>query len=98
VPKINLDQVLVDLKGGDIMEDKEPLTLAKVCSGALSVPIEEDKNLDPGKAIGRWRLAVRLHAGGEQELSPEEVTQLRARLPKIYLSAIISGQAASMLE
>lgn len=98
--KVNLDQFLVDFEGDPlkILETDELWTLKKAVVNVLSAPIDGDRNVDPEKAVARWRLAVRLQAGGEQEVSPEEAAEIRGRLPKVYPSALLSGQACEMLK
>lgn len=96
--KIDLDKVLVDFEGDPIKTDKdEPWTLKKLVVSALSASLEEDRNMSPDKAVARYALALRLHKGGEQELMPEEASEIRARLPKCY-AIMLSGQAIEMLK
>ena len=75
----------------------EEWTLRKAVVNAISNPLDEDKGITTDKAIMRWKLAVRLHCGGEQELTPEEATEIRNRLPKCF-GIILSGQACEMLK
>lgn len=96
--QVNLDKVLVDFEGDPIKtETGEPWTLKKIVVSALSAPLESDKNLSPDTVIKRWKLAMRLHGGGEQELSPEEATEIRDRMAKLY-AIVLSGQACEMLK
>ena len=96
--KVNLDQALVDFEGDPIKDNKDQdWTLKQAVVNALSTPLEDDKNMTADKAVSRWKLALRLHDGGEQELSPEEATEIRNRLPKCY-AVMISGQACEMLK
>lgn len=96
--KVNMNQKLLDLDGDPIADDKDTdWTLSKAVVNSLMTPLEDDKGLSPEKAIARWKLAMRLHDGGEQELSPEEATEIRNRLPKCY-AVLLSGQACEMLK
>lgn len=108
--KVNLDQKLLDFEGDEMdtdvpVRDAEGKPTAKMCPwdlrtavvGALAASLEEDKGMSADKAVTRWKLAMRLHDGGEQELSPEEATEIRNRLPKCYV-IIVAGQACEMLK
>lgn len=101
--KVNLDQQLKDFDGDpieveNVKEGKEKYwTLKKAVVSALAQSLEADKNMAPDKAVARWKLAMRLHGGGEQELTPEELVEIRERLPKCY-TVLISGQACELLK
>lgn len=101
--KVNLDQPLVDFDGKPIREGNrnEPgdeFSLKKVITAALSTPLDEDKGMSTDKVVARWKLACRVHGGGEQELTAEELVEIKGRLPKVYPSALIAGQACEMLK
>jgi hypothetical protein len=97
VPKIKTDTPLKLLDGQPLNgEDGRAMTLKAVCVNALLASFDEDRNMLPEKALARWKLAVRLHAGGDVEVTPEELTEIRARVPKQY-TVLVSGQALEML-
>lgn len=94
---VDMDRVLVDFEGKPIKQSDKDMTLGLACAGALGNPLDEDTKAGPEKAVARWKLALRCYSGGVVELTPEEASEIRARLAKVY-TTIICGQAASMLE
>lgn len=96
--KVDFNQVLKDFEGDPLKNDKnKEWTLKTAAVSALATALEEDKGMTADKAVARYKLALRLQEGGEQELSPEEATEIRNRLAKCY-SILISGQACEMLK
>jgi len=96
--KVNMDQMMVDFDGDPIKDEKDqPWQLKKLLVSSLCAQLEIDKNVSADAAVKRWKFANRLHDGGEQELTPEEASELRDRLPRCY-AVILSGQACEMLK
>lgn len=93
---INMSQVLKDFDGKDMKQSEKPLTLGITCATALGNVLQGD-DLRPEETVERWHLSVRLYGGGDQEMSPEQLTMVRARLAKVY-PVLIAGQSVSMLE
>lgn len=98
--KVDLNQKLLDFEGDPIKiaENDEVWTLKKAVVNSLGAALDADKGQDYEKAIKRWKLAVRLQEGGEQEIEAEELVEIRKRLVTCYPSALISGQACEMLK
>lgn len=94
--KFDFDQVITDLDGTPIripssMEpDKatgelpmDTMTLKRVCTTALTQALEgDDKETTADGMLERDILARRIHAGGEQDLTPNEQVLLQARIFK----------------
>jgi hypothetical protein len=91
-----MSKVLIDFDGKDMKQSEKPLTLGIACATALGNALQGD-DLKPEETVARWHLSVRLYGGGDQEMSPEQLTMVRARLAKVY-PILIAGQAIEMLE
>lgn len=94
--KVNMDVVLKGLDGKPLRQEDKDMTLGMACVMALSTPLEEDKKLGADKVVARWKLTVALHGGGEHDLSPEQLSELRGRLPQV-LTLIAAGQCCELL-
>lgn len=94
--KINLNKKMADLDGKDVKQDEKPVTLKTVCLGALMSSVPGDEQLTVADVEKRYDLMLRLNKGGQQEFTPEEVSMIKARIPKFW-ALLISGQACQML-
>lgn len=93
--KIDFNQTLKQLDGSDILADaSEPLTLGRLCTVALV----NDETGDGGAKERRFRMAQKLYAGGEHELTSEDVAWLKEVVGRVVTSTIHAGQARIMLE
>lgn len=95
--KVDLSQVLKNFDNKTVFHEGKDLDLKTVVVASLSQPLDDDKGMTADKAIARWKLAMRLYEGGEQEITPEEATEIRNRIPKCY-AVMIAGQACEMLK
>ena len=95
--KVDLDQKLKNFDGSVVKNGETELDLKTVVVASLGTPLEDDKGLSADKAVSRWKLAVKLYSGGEQEITPEEATEIRNRIPKCY-AVMVAGQACEMLK
>lgn len=89
-------------KGEDGVEKEEPIhwSLKRICVNTLSTPHENDKNMDADALVKRWKLAMRLHDGGEQEMSADEAVELRKRMAlfNTHFGLQVVAQACEMLK
>jgi FKBP-type peptidyl-prolyl cis-trans isomerase (trigger factor) len=98
--KINFSQKLFDFRTGKAMTREvngnaaESLTLGFCCSEALIMP-SQDKNAD--KKVSDLLLAMKVFAGEELEVTPEEASRLKEKIAEAYPSPIVSGQCCQML-
>jgi len=93
--KIDFNQTLKQFDGSDILaEPNEPLTLGRICTVAL---VNDDTG-DGAAKERRYRMAQKLFAGGEHELSSEDVAWLKEIIGRVVTSTIHAGQARIMLE
>ena len=93
--KINFNQPLLALDGSVLLLDGDArLTLARVCS----VSLLNDDTGDGNAKDKRFQWALRLHKGGEQDLSTEDVAWLKEIVGRVVHSTLHAGQARLMLE
>lgn len=76
----------------------EPLTLGAAGSMALTSPIQSEGALPAGEALKRMALALKIHAGGEVEITTAERDLIKERISKYYLGAIVPGRCEMLLE
>ena len=95
--KVDLDQVILGFDDKPLKVEGKELKLGEIMVKALATNIEGDNQLPADKMLARWKLAMSAHAGGSQELSPEQITEIRARLPKMFILEV-AGRACALLE
>jgi hypothetical protein len=95
--RVNLSAVIRDLKGEVIKDGKNDLTLSTVCCGALLTPLPDETNLSADEKVRRFKLAVKLCDGGQQDLSSEEITMLKQLVGKVYPPLTV-GRAFEILD
>lgn len=91
--KRNMDQPLTSLDGKPY-EDKS--TLKNVVFAAVTQPLDGERQSTEEK-LQCYAIAQRVFAGGEVELTAEEITLIKARIGKLF-PVLIVGQAFRMLE
>lgn len=92
--KRNMDQPLTTLDNKPY-EDKS--TLKNVVFAAVTQPMEEDRAQSVEEKLKCYSIAQRVFAGGEVELTAEEITLIKARIGRLF-PVLIVGQAFRMLE
>lgn len=93
--QIHFDRVVVELDGSPAGGDT-PLTVGSMCLQALVAAIRDETPPPPAEVERRYRLALRIQRGGEQDLSPEDCTLLRDRICRVY-GVWAAGQACEAL-
>jgi hypothetical protein len=99
--KINFSQALFDFRTGERMTREvngsaaSPLTLGFCCSEALVMPDGEKGN--PDRKVSDLILAMKVFAGDEVEITPEEASRLKEKIAAAYPSALVAGQCCQML-
>jgi hypothetical protein len=88
----NFDTVLNDLQEMPILNaDKQGATLtAKDATLAALLIANQNKPVSGEEKFKRWQLAQRVSAGGEVEVTPEEITLIKELAGDVY-SAIVIG-------
>jgi hypothetical protein len=72
-------------------------TLGSVCVSALMGVYPDEQNLSGDDKFKRYQLAERLHAGGEQDVSAEDIALLKKLIGKNWSPAVL-GPAYEALE
>ena len=97
----NLDTVLKNLDGTPILKERtaeatsmmepqadEPLTIKDVAINALLASRDGDK-LDGTASVARYKLALRLHDGGEQDLKLDDLALIKRLAGLMYMPLVI---------
>ena len=92
--KRNLDVVMTDL---DNKEFADKATLRLVCFGAVSNPIQGDAEMPLDKKMKQYALLQKINAGGEVDLSAEEIALIKERAGKLF-PILIFGRMTDLLE
>lgn len=94
--KINFDQVFRDFDKNEVVIEGTKLTFGKVVANSLATPLEEDRGNGHEKTLERWKLAMRLYDGGEQEISATEASEIQKRVSKTH-PLMLAGQVIEAL-
>lgn len=88
----NFDALIKDMDGKDFIENGKPLAVKTILMNACIATYSPQKDDPSGeeKAM-RFALAVRLNAGGDVEVSPEEIVLLK-KLVGYGWSPLVVGQ------
>lgn len=95
--KINFDSTLKHIDGKDLtIKEGVGLTLKAACIESLMQITDSDRNASGEVKFKRYELAVKVSAGGEVEITPEEATMLKERVGEVYGPAVV-GPAYKLL-
>ena len=92
--KRNLDQVMTDLDGKDF---GDKATLKQVCFGAISTPMQGDDQIPLDKKMKQYSLLQKINAGGEVDLSAEDIALIKERGGKLF-PILVFGRMVDALE
>ena len=92
--KRDLDQKMYDLDG---KEFGDKATLKVLCFGAIATPIQGDDQIPMDKKLKQYVLLQKIHAGGEVDLTAEDIALIKERGAK-HFSIIAFGRMVDMLE
>jgi len=93
--KVNLSTLVTDPRGVPVKDGNEDLTVGNVCASALLTP--DGKDQEANEKVKRFKLAMRVVEGGEQDLSMEEIVLLKTLIGKHYAPLIV-GRTYEVLE
>jgi hypothetical protein len=96
--KLDLKQEMKDLDGKPILHEEKPMTLGRVCVIVLQTPIDEDRGISSEKVVARWKLCLQLHGTDEADLTAEQMTEIRNRIPKVIFTLAVAAQACDLLK
>jgi hypothetical protein len=94
--KVNFDSKLLHLDGQVLKNRDADFTLKSAAIEALMNIAESDRTAKGEDKFKRYELAVKVNAGGEVEITPEEATLLKQRIGEVYGPAVI-GPAYKLL-
>lgn len=92
--KVNLQQKLLDPKGKEFTDGA---TIEQAAYNALSAPLPTDNQVTPEAALKRYRLIQTIARGGEQDLTAEDIAEIKKRAA-VSLSIIAFGALTDALE
>lgn len=92
--KVNLDAPLADPKGQPFTDKA---TLATAAYAAVSSPLPTDMQAPMEKRLQTYRLLQKIAMGGEQEISTEELAEIKERISKT-MPVIVLGAVVDVLE
>jgi hypothetical protein len=96
--KIDVKQVIRDLQGEPLKNPKgEDTTLRWAFTEALLASSQGDENLSGEEKYNRYKLAKKVNASDEVELSVEEAAQIKKLLPKGFTPVLV-GPVFDMIE
>lgn len=94
--KINFDAVLHHIDGKPLKTQESEMTLKTASVESLMAIIREDEQATGAVKLARYELAVKVNAGGEVDLTPEEAAILKDRIGKVFGVAVV-GPAYKLL-
>ncbi len=86
----NVDAPIRDLNGTPLTDATGPVTVGSVCLTALLTATADDKST-PAEKVSKWKLAQRIHKGGDVALTPEDLTALKAAVGPLF-GPLVVGQ------
>lgn len=92
-----LDLSTVTMDGGKLVtvkNDNPEARLKGVCMTALLFSFQDDQ---PSHKYRLYSIARRVHEGGEQEMTAEEIADIKGRVIKVY-PTLTAGLASDLLE
>ncbi len=96
--RINFDTVLLDLKGNPIKDGgNDDLTLSAACCASLLTGYPDEQGLSAKDKMRRYRVAQKISQGGEQDLSVEEIADVKMLISKFYAPMVV-GPAYDILD
>lgn len=95
--RIDFSVVLKNLVGDPLKEDGKDFTLAMASCTALMQPAMDEPNIPADAKVRRFKLATVIVHGGEQDLTIEEVAELKRLIGKIF-GPLVVGRAFEILD
>lgn len=94
---IDFSKGFIDLEGAPVIDQEgELITLGKVVANSLVSPLEDDKGAGHDKVLERWKLAMKLHGGGEHDLTASQAAEIQKRIAKTH-TTIVAAQVIEAL-
>lgn len=95
--KVNFSTPIKSLSGENLVENGKEITLASVSCTALIASFPDEMNLSGDEKVRRYSLALKIFAGGEQDLSIEDLGSLRSLISKGF-GPLVVGRVREILD
>lgn len=95
--KLDFSAKIPDQNDKPIDDGGKELTLGGVSCTALLATFPDEQNLTPDKKVARFQLALLAAKGGEQDVTPEQFTELKGLIGKAF-GPLIVGRAYEILD
>ena len=92
--KRNLDKIMTGLDGEEFADKA---TLKQLCFTALATPLDDDARMPIDKKMKQYGLLQRVHAGGDIDLTAEEISLIKERAGKMF-QLVVFGRLVETLE
>lgn len=94
MPIKNFDTILTDINDKPIKEKNESgeekeLIIKNLVVNALSASFQDEAGLSGEKKFSRGLLATKIHAGGDIDVKPEEIVEIKSLIGKAYAPLIV---------
>jgi hypothetical protein len=90
--KLNMESKLLSIKGLPLlMKDEKGETFELTLGSAALEAMLSDRGGDGASKYNQYKLAQKLAAGGEIDLLPEEVSEIKARIGMVFNPAVIGA-------
>ena len=98
--KVDFNRVLYGLDGKPLLTPEgNELTLRKVCSDALVIGLESDRETSGEEKLKRYLLGVDIYSSiYPLDVTVEQIALIKKLIEKGFPSPLVSGQAWKMLE
>lgn len=95
--QIDFSTPILDLKGNTIKDGENDFLLSTVACNALLQPYQDEQNLNATEKLRRYKIATKVSDGGVQDLSVEDVAELKKLIGKGFPPLVV-GRSFDILE
>lgn len=95
--KKNVDTVLNDLSGQPLKNGEQDMTLKVAAVNALMGVYPDEQQLDGSEKAKRYALAQKIHAGGEVDLTSDDLALTKKLIGKAY-GPVVVGPAYALID
>lgn len=92
----NFDETLKDMNNADILDNGVIVTMKSIIVNAITSP-EYGRELSGVQRLDAHKLSLRIHAGGEQEITPEDAVLIKQACEKQYPSPLVYGRICEFI-
>lgn len=95
--KVDFSTAILDLTGKPLVENENPITLGSISCTALTALAPDESQLAAATKVSRFRLALIASTGGEQDITPEQLVELKDLVGKLFAPLVV-GRVYEILE